>query len=421
MWKKNTANLSVAHLGGERVKKNNKKKLFAFVITIQLMGLALFAFDLWNSKWGMNNQLSRYDAGEGSYTEQLKIKTKNYKGEYEVEVAERQLTKEQVEILFDQAKEEIDASFLGKNKDVDHINQDVVMKTKYQNGLVKARWSTDEEEILSGTGELNKKEIEKPQVINATVELRYAEYKEIYQFGLRLVPVKKDSPDGIIIGIQRALEQENPEEEKLILPTKVNGVRINWKKKMDFRGVLLLLLGTGLFILVPYAEKVEKKRKKDVWRKEMKKDYPTIVGQLVLLMRVGISFSETVEKIADRYIRKKERGGEERPGFENILILSREIKDGTGQEQALNQFARRCELKEYRKLAMLLQQNMKKGNDKLLCLLEQESIEAFEERKRVAKKRGEEASTKLLFPMLGMLGMVVFMIMYPALFMLGKT
>lgn len=51
----------------------------------------------------------------------------------------------------------------------------------------------------------------------------------------------------------------------------------------------------------------------------------------------------------------------------------------------------------------------------MAALLEQEAEEAFEERKNSAKKLGEEAGTKLLFPMLLMLGIVIAIIMVPAL------
>ena len=47
-------------------------------------------------------------------------------------------------------------------------------------------------------------------------------------------------------------------------------------------------------------------------------------------------------------------------------------------------------------------------------LLELEAIDAFEERKNMAKKYGEEAGTKMLFPMIVMLVVVMGIIMLPA-------
>jgi hypothetical protein len=43
-----------------------------------------------------------------------------------------------------------------------------------------------------------------------------------------------------------------------------------------------------------------------------------------------------------------------------------------------------------------------------------EAIQAFESRKNTAKRMGEEAGTKLLMPMFGMLAVVFIMVMVPA-------
>ena len=60
-------------------------------------------------------------------------------------------------------------------------------------------------------------------------------------------------------------------------------------------------------------------------------------------------------------------------------------------------------------------QNLRKGTRGLGLLLEQEAADAFEERKNLAKKYGEEAGTKLLLPMMIMFGIVVAVIMVPAM------
>ena len=67
----------------------------------------------------------------------------------------------------------------------------------------------------------------------------------------------------------------------------------------------------------------------------------------------------------------------------------------------------------------MLQQDQQKGNEQLLALLEKENVEAFEMRKNMAKKAGDEASTKLLIPMMGMLGIILVILIMPAFVMLG--
>ena len=50
----------------------------------------------------------------------------------------------------------------------------------------------------------------------------------------------------------------------------------------------------------------------------------------------------------------------------------------------------------------------------MIEILEQEALEAFDQRKQQALRMGETASTKLLFPMMIMLGLVMGIIMVPA-------
>ena len=66
------------------------------------------------------------------------------------------------------------------------------------------------------------------------------------------------------------------------------------------------------------------------------------------------------------------------------------------------------------RLGGLLTQNMKKGSRHLFESLDQEIEEAFEERKRHAKKAGEEAGTKMLMPMMLLLVTTIIIILYPA-------
>ena len=62
----------------------------------------------------------------------------------------------------------------------------------------------------------------------------------------------------------------------------------------------------------------------------------------------------------------------------------------------------------------MLTQNLRKGSKGLSELLRAEADQAFEERKAAAKKRGEEAGTKLLLPMFMMLSMVLLIVIVPA-------
>ena len=117
--------------------------------------------------------------------------------------------------------------------------------------------------------------------------------------------------------------------------------------------------------------------------------------------------------MSNRYSAKR-KTGIKRAGYEDMLITYRKISEGAGELQAIEDLGKASESKEYRKLSMLLLQNIKKGSKDLIDTLEKEEKYAFELRKQKAIKAGEEASTKLLIPMGGMLFIVIVILVVPA-------
>ena len=68
----------------------------------------------------------------------------------------------------------------------------------------------------------------------------------------------------------------------------------------------------------------------------------------------------------------------------------------------------------YMRFSSLITQNLRKGAEGILVILEKEAYESMTERKQAALRAGEKAGTKLLFPMILMLGLVMSIIMVPA-------
>ena len=90
------------------------------------------------------------------------------------------------------------------------------------------------------------------------------------------------------------------------------------------------------------------------------------------------------------------------------------MKSGIPEAECYERFGSRCGLQLYLKFGSLLSQNLKKGTKGLRDVLYTESAVAFENRKREARKKGEEAGTKLLVPMFMMLGDVLLIVVVPA-------
>jgi len=84
------------------------------------------------------------------------------------------------------------------------------------------------------------------------------------------------------------------------------------------------------------------------------------------------------------------------------------------EQQAYEAFGKRCRLSMYVRFANLLEQNLRKGTKGLSERLSDEVREAFENRKALAIRLGEEAGTKLLLPMIMLLIIVIVICVVPA-------
>ena len=143
-------------------------------------------------------------------------------------------------------------------------------------------------------------------------------------------------------------------------------------------------------------------------------DYAEFVSKLQILLSSGSTIRKSLEKMAVDYKRNKEKGGENKYVYEELLLCVRKLRDGLDEAACYEYFGNRCGLVCYKKLTSLLIQNLRKGTDGILEAMDNEVRIAFEERKSVARKMGEEAQTKLIFPMMLMLTVVMLIIMIPA-------
>lgn len=156
--------------------------------------------------------------------------------------------------------------------------------------------------------------------------------------------------------------------------------------------------------------KAEKKR-----RELLKADYPEIISRLLLYLKAGLVCRSAFFRIAADYKKEIDNGQPERPAFDELSAVCRDMEKGLGEVESYRKFGRRCLLPSYRMLSVLLEQNIKKGGPALTEQLEREMVTANEERKRLARIEGEKASVKLLLPMGMMLIVVMAIVIVPAM------
>ena len=91
-----------------------------------------------------------------------------------------------------------------------------------------------------------------------------------------------------------------------------------------------------------------------------------------------------------------------------------EIQAGVPESEAYYNMGHRINLPVYMKLMSMLSQNVNKGTRDIMLMMAGEEQAALQARKELARKKGEEAGTRLLFPMIVLLGVVMVIVVLPA-------
>lgn len=383
----------------------------SIILVGNLLGIGIFIKE---EKEKSMEYLERSPYGEGAYEETLVAETKGKTQEITVYVDEKNYTEKEMMDYIKEAKQELNQWIKKVEKRCENFEFPQTLK----GNPVRISWSTGNPDILSWEGIPGKNISENGENVEIIAAISLGEETEIWKKQIMVYPPKLNEREKMQREVQKEAEllSKNP-SGPLYLPQTLEGEEIRYKKTGSNTGRIVCFLSFVLGFGVYPLQKEKEKKKQESIRKEMQKDYPDIIQKLVLFLRAGFTIRRAMEKIAEGYLRSREKYQmKERSAYEEIVRTCKEMQGGIYEAEAYERFGVRCEVSQYKVLSVLLVQNLKKGNQNLLELLEREEAVAEDERKRSAKVRGEEASTKLLLPMMLQLIVVLMILMIPAFF-----
>ena len=313
---------------------------------------------------------------------------------------------------------EIEGTFAGNNESFDKIQKAVKISETYQNGMVTAEWKFGITDLIDEYGvileDVMEHEIEE---VKAEVNLTCEDSRMIYEFYFTVYKSKKSEAVLFYEKLNQLLKESGEEEgtQILWLPKELEGHSLVWKGKKSTLWLEVFMIGMVIVMLLPALEWEKKKTERIIREENLLRAYPEMINKLSLLLGAGMSLRRAWKEITEKYQKELEQGKRRKCVlYEEMLITLREIESGKGEKRAYEDFAVRCGLQKYRKFSNYLMQNLNKGSNGLCELLECEAREVFAERKMMVRQEGEKAGTKLLLPMILMLGIVIFIIMVPA-------
>lgn len=376
-----------------------------------LLSGVLWIKELQNARIG-DNDFIRASYGEGSKSYTLRAYEEDGYVEIPVVLEEKEWTKKELEEKYPLFLEKLRVSMLGKNISLSQLCYDLELCTELEGYPYTIEWYTDGV-YVNTEGHLLQEELSEAVDIQLIAKISYKDFYREESFCGRVYEKLEKTPFAEkLTAYIKNLEESGRETQELILPTEFDGKKIVWKKKVSHEAVVVLFCIPVLVLVFIYAKDRDLYQLVENRKEQMTYDYPEIVSKLALFIGAGMTVQNAWKRVVWEY--QKNQNKKKRYAYEEMIIAVREMDNGLAAEKAFENFGRRCKQASYRKLATLLSQYLKKGGTSIGIQLQQESANAFEERKQQVRQLGEKAGTKLLAPMMLLLFMVMIVILVPA-------
>lgn len=173
--------------------------------------------------------------------------------------------------------------------------------------------------------------------------------------------------------------------------------------------ITILIVGLFFTIVIPYAM-VEKLSKQEKERKDkILLELPEVVNKLILLINAG----ETVQQGLIKCVTTA--NDPESPLIDELTEAVNKMVSNEPFHHVLNDLSRKCGIQEISIFTTTILLNYRKGGNDLMIALREISHDLWEKRKNISKAKGEEASSKLVFPLVFIFIAVMIIVGYPAL------
>lgn len=401
-------------------EKRYMKNISNAIIILMLFNAAaivLYAYDAQKTVLIDGVYIERASPGGGNKEVELIAQIGDETQKVLVNVEERRLRGDELEYLWKICEDSIKKKVLGKNVSLDHITEDFNFFSEIPEYSVSVQWQSSDYNIVSLDGTVKNEHLEAPKHLMLTAICSYYEEKREYCFDITVYPLAKNERLLRQEALCNALlyqEQKTIEDDFMILPDSINGETVAWTKSPGTVTIIVSLLGCLCVVLIFFRENERYTKAQKQRTCQLIEDYPVFVHKVVLLLGCGMTSKAVWFRIISDYNKGVEKGGEKRYVYEEMIVAANEMKQGITEIAAYENFGRRCQTSQYLKFSSILIQSVKTGARGMARMLSDAGEEAMLLRRENAKRIGEEAGTKLLFPMVVLLAIVMVIIIIPA-------
>ena len=326
--------------------------------------------------------------------------------DFSLEVNPKEYTDSEFEKECEQAKSYIDSCILGNNTAADKVMGDLTFPEKDESGNLKIVWSTSEPDVISTVGTVSNRFLKEPVEVTVTADIKDDNHTDTYTKDV--VVVKDDS----LTSSEKAkvsilnIEEMSRTEKELVLPQELEGVKIIREEDREKKYTAVFFLGIITLLLIVYRKLQELNDTGEKRDEQLEDAYYSFVNRLAIHIGAGLNLRDAMRRAAEversDYLKKE-------VGF----ALNR-VASGVKEASVYMDLGKSLGTQEYMRLMSLLSQNLAYGNSNLIGLLDSEVKQSFYIKREHIRKKGEQASEKLLLPTAILLVLVIVIVMYPA-------
>lgn len=343
--------------------------------------------------------------------------------EIEIPVSPRTYGEEELEEACKACMDDLSLAILNGNASANEVYEDLSLPSFVEKYGLYVNWRSSDPELLTSYGNVRNDALEHPISLRLTADLHDADYAfhRTYEIPITVHPRRMTEEEKIKKNFLLFLSKVDLEQAcapHLELPSAFHGMPITYKERSKDRPLLFPVFGILAAVFLVLHEKQTKEKHEKTLRRQMLLDYPELLSKLMIFVGAGMTIRLALENIAQDYENdclQNKTAPETHAAYEMLSQAVSKLKTGANEGNVYREFGRACKLRQYMKLAGILEQNRKKGLSDIRAIFSAEMQQAWEERKNLARRLGEEAGTKLLAPLFIMLIVVMVMIVVPAM------
>lgn len=171
----------------------------------------------------------------------------------------------------------------------------------------------------------------------------------------------------------------------------------------------LFVVGLLISIIIFIRLFQEAKKQVQLRKQAILLELPLMLTRLTLLVGAG----ETVQQAFIKTVAGREQS--QHPLHVEWSTVVYELSNGASFTACLEKLNRNCSVQQIAVLTTIILLNYRRGGEQFVTAVQDISLSLWETRKNMARTKGEEASSKLIFPLVGVLFLLMIIIMAPAI------